>query len=93
MSERAEALAQLARMLGDESLRTATLPDARATLSSSFEQLADALVLEATASDDVYDRSSALSYVDKRLEFLSSVLEAPQLDGLREAVSQRVEQW
>jgi hypothetical protein len=91
LSERAEALAQLARMLGDESLRTAPPDQTRATVS--LDRLADALVLEATASDDVYDRSSAMTYLEKRLQFLSVVLDPSQVEPLREAVSERVEQW
>jgi hypothetical protein len=91
LAERAEALAQLARMLGDESLRT--VPPEEARVSLSLDRLADALVVEATASDDVYDRSSALTYLEQRLQFLSPVLDPSQLEPLREALNQRVEQW
>lgn len=56
MAEHAEALAQLARLLGDEELRYAPLAVAREAANSNLHRLAEALTAEAAANDDVYDR-------------------------------------
>ena len=93
MSERAEALAQLSRLLGDASLRAAPDDALRRAVSSSLDRLADSLVAEAAASDDVFDRDSAQAYLDHRLAFLAAAVDDDQLNALQQAVTGRIAQW
>jgi hypothetical protein len=93
VTERSEALAQIARMLGDESLRSASPDQAREAVRSKLPLLIDGLVAEAAQSDDVFDQASGLSYVEQRLQALAAIfgedLQAPALEGARE----QIEKW
>ena len=93
MAEDPEALAQIARLLGDERLRTASAEDVRASVDARLEQLADGLLAEATASDDVIDRESALDFVNDRLRFFGTLLSDGQRTRLLEALRERIEAW
>lgn len=93
MAERAEAAAQIARMLSDPALRTADDDRIRAAVDADFERLADALVEETAASDDVSDRESGLRYAESRVRFLAIVLSSDQQWRLLEAVRERLEAW
>ena len=93
MAVRPEVLAQLARMLGDDALRSASDADVRAAAEAGFERLTDALTAETMASDDVTGPQSAMAYVDARLETLAPALGATLCERLREAVAARVERW
>jgi hypothetical protein len=93
MAERPEALVQIARLLGDDGLRHASDVEVAAAVEHGFSRLADALVDEAAASDDVIDRKSALVYLDDRLSFLGALLEEGQRGRLREALVERVAGW
>jgi hypothetical protein len=68
VTERSEALAQLSRILGDDSLRSASPDQAREAVRSKLMLLIDGLVAEAAQSDDVFDRDSGLAYVEQRLQ-------------------------
>lgn len=93
MTERSEALAQLSRILGDESLRSASPDAARAALASRTGLLIDGLVAEAAQSDDVFDRDSGLAYVERRLESLSGVIGADLREQVLEAAREQIEKW
>ncbi len=93
MAVRPEILAQLARMLGDDALRSATDAQVQAAAEAGFDALVDALVAETAASDDAFDRESALRYADLRLEALAGVLPGPAIERLRSAIAARVSTW
>ncbi len=93
MSERAEALAQLARLLGDESLRTATAEAALAAARRTSLRLAQGIVAEAAASDDVSDAESALAYAEMRLDYLALLIDKPLTDQLRVEIRHEIEKW
>ena len=88
-----EALAQLARLLGDNALRTSTLIEVRAAASADIERLAAGLVAEAAASDDVTDRQTALDFVESRIEFFNDLLEDDVRTRLRTAVQDKIDTW
>ncbi|MGE0688897.1 MAG: hypothetical protein AB7P33_19320 [Dehalococcoidia bacterium] len=93
MTERSEALTQLSRILGDESLRSASPDAASAALASRTVLLIDGLVAEAAQSDDVFDRDSGLAYVERRLESLSGVIGADLREQVLEAAREQIEKW
>ncbi|HXG42050.1 MAG TPA: hypothetical protein VNL95_04920 [Dehalococcoidia bacterium] len=98
MASEREALLQLARILGDEvvlvplGLSRRHLPAAleegqrrrlQAVLDGQLPRLAEALLVEAVANDDVVDRASALAYLEDRLRSLGQLLSPQQIEGLR----------
>jgi hypothetical protein len=93
VTERSEGLAQLSRLLGDDSLRSAAPDEARLTLRKNAARLVDGLVDEAAQSDDVFDRDSAVAYVDQRLHSLAELLDADLRRELSEAARDRIEHW
>ena len=93
MANHPEALAQLARLLSDERLVGATPDEVRSAIETGFERLIDGLVAEASASDDVSDRDSALYYVEDRLRFLSPMIGEQQRQRLRQAIQERIASW
>ena len=93
MAEHREALAQLARLLSDQRLGSATPDEVRSAIETGFERLIDGLVAEASASDDVSDRDSAIAYVEDRLRFLSPMIGEQQRQRLRQAIQERIASW
>jgi hypothetical protein len=93
MAVRPEVLAQLARMLGDDALRSASDDQVRAAAEARFDALVDALVTETAGSDDVYDRDSARRYVELRLSELASVLGQSVIEQLRASLESRLSAW
>ena len=93
MAEDPEALAQIARLLGDEQLRAASAEDVRARVDERLDQLANGLMAEATASDDVIDRASALDVLLDRLRFLGVLLSEGQRARLLEALLEKIDSW
>ena len=93
MAEFSEALAQIARLLGDDRLRQASREEVRASMASRFGRLVEGLIDEAMASDDVIDRESALAFLDDRLSFLGSLLSDDERSRLREALQEKIESW
>jgi hypothetical protein len=77
----------------DERLRNAAPRELAEAIESGIERLAEGITAEASASDDVSDRESALDFVDARLDFLGSLISAEQKVRLREAVEERVRSW
>jgi hypothetical protein len=88
-----EAQAQLARLLADESLRAASEPDISRAVDARFDLLVDGVIAEAAASDDVFDRDSALEFVSARVDNLRGVLTASQASRLLESVQGKIEAW
>ena len=88
-----EAQTQLARLLRDEALRAASHDELHEAVDAGFDLLVEGLVAEAAASDDVLDQDSALSFVQMRLETLTSVLDESQASRLFEAVRGKIEAW
>ncbi|HLF72464.1 MAG TPA: hypothetical protein VI759_09970 [Dehalococcoidia bacterium] len=92
MSE-AESRAQLARLLGDETLRDANAARLAAASEAGFERFVDGLLDEAAASDDVSDRDSAIAFVESRLRAFEAVLPDDLRSRLLEALRTRIDAW
>jgi len=88
-----EALAQLARLLGNNALRTSTEIEARAAASAEIGRLAEGLVAEAAASDDVTDEESAREFLTARLNFLKGVLDEATGTRLWQLIQDKIEAW
>jgi hypothetical protein len=88
-----EAQTQLARLLRNDALRAASLGELRAAVDNHFEVLVDGIVAETSASDDVVDQESGLSFVRLRLQSLSSVLADEQASRLLKAIQEKIESW
>jgi hypothetical protein len=88
-----EALAQLARLLGNNALRTSTEVEARAAASADLGRLADGLVAEAAASDDVTDEESAREFLSERLKFLKGLLDEASGTRLWQLIQDKIEAW
>jgi hypothetical protein len=88
-----EALAQLARLLGDDSLRSASAPAVQHAIDNRFERLVTGLLDEAMASDDVSDRDSAVDFLDRRLATFGALLSDEQHSRLRTAIRAKIEAW
>lgn len=93
MTERSEALAQLARLLEDESLRSVSPERVSAVLAEQKERLAAALVDEAARSDDVFDRDSALAYLERRLDALATLIDGQVRTALLQFARDDIERW
>ena len=93
MANDPEAQAQLARLLRDESLRSASLDRLSSAIDAGFDLLVDGLVAEVAASDDVLDQQSARDFVRLRLETLGGVLTEAQTSRLLAAVQGKIEAW
>jgi len=93
MAEDPEALAQIARLLGDRSLRSAGAEEVRRTATDRLPMLVDGLLAEAAASDDVVDRESALAFVADRLQFLSPLISEDQRTQVWDALLAKIESW
>jgi hypothetical protein len=88
-----EALAQLARLLGNNALRTSNETEVRAAASANIERLAEGLAAEAAASDDVTDLESAMLFLKDRLNFLNGLLDDDTGTRLWQAIQDKIESW
>jgi hypothetical protein len=88
-----EALTQLARLLKDESLRDASIDRAQAAIDEKLPLFASGLLEEATASDDVLDRESALEFIRSRLAYFGTLVRDDQKELLLEDIRSRIEAW
>jgi hypothetical protein len=88
-----EALSQLSRLLGEALPPPASRADVHAAIERRFQRLADGLLAEAAASDDVIDRDSAFEFLDARLADLKSWLSPAQASRLRASVRGKIEAW
>jgi len=98
-------LAQLARLLGAEELRSALARQGesegegidvgrlRAFIEERLERLARGLLEEAVASDDVVDAASAEAYLEDRLAFFGELLSEGQRRRVRELYLEAVRRW
>jgi len=93
MVPRPEVLAQLARLLSDEELRSADDAALGAAVDSKFWNLVEGLLAEAAVSDDVNDRASAEAYLESRVDFLGVVLSGEQRSRLSETLMAGVQSW
>lgn len=93
MAANPEALAQLARLLGDDRLRTATVDETRGAIDSRFDLLVNGLLNETVASDDVNDRDTALSFIEQRLAFFGDIVSNDQRSRLWQALWEKIEAW
>ncbi len=93
MVPRPEVLAQLARLLNDEELRSADDAALRAAVDSKFWNLVEGLLGEAAVCDDVNDRASAEAYLESRVDFLGVVLSEEQRSRLSETLMAGVQSW
>ena len=93
MAENPEALAQIARLLGEERLRTARLEDVRSAVDARFASLVEGVLAEAAASDDVTDRDSALAFIHDRVRFLEPLLRDDQRELLMKELAESVASW
>jgi hypothetical protein len=93
MASDPEAQTQLARLLRDESLRSAPADVLREAIDERFDVLVEGIVGEALASDDVTDQASGISFVQLRLQSLSSVLSEHQTSRLMEGVREKIAAW
>ena len=93
MASDPEALAQLARLLGNNALRTSTDAEARAAASANLERLADGLVAEAAASDDVTDLETAREFLKARFIFLKGLLDETTGTRLWQLVQDKIDAW
>jgi hypothetical protein len=89
----AESRAQLARLLGNETLRDADATHLAAASEAGFERLVDGLVDEAASSDDVSDRESALAFVESRLRTFEAILPDDLRTRLLAALRLKIEAW
>jgi len=98
-------LAQLARLLGADELRSALARQGeaegkgidverlRAFLEERLERLTRGLLEEAVASDDVVDAASAETYLEDRLAFFGELLSEGQRRRVRELYIEAVRRW
>ena len=93
MASDPEALAQLARLLGNNALRTSNETEVRAAASANIERLAEGLAAEAAASDDVTDLESAMLFLKDRLNFLNGLLDDDTGTRLWQAIQDKIESW
>lgn len=104
----ATALGQLARIIGPEFRQRLGMaadtpfPDelapelherALALSAVHADRLAEALIAEASASDDVHDAASATAYLDDRLLFLGPLLSDETCRRVRQRFGSAVQQW
>ena len=83
-------LTQLRRMLAEA---FADLGEASAAIARDPSRLAQALVAEAAASDDVSSVESARAYIEARLAAFGETVPAEAADGVRAAVEAALAGW
>lgn len=88
-----EALTQLTRLIGESISPGATPAEVQRVLEGRLDRLTDGLVAEAAASDDVFDRESALEFVASRVDELAKWLGETQRTRLLEALRGKIEAW
>ena len=83
-------LTQLRRMLAEP---FADLGEASAAITRDPSRLAQALVAEAAASDDVSSVESARAYIEARLSDLADTVPAEAAEGVRAATEAALAGW
>ena len=88
-----ESLTQLSRLVG-ESLSSSAMPaEVQHVLEERLDILTDGILTEAAASDDVFDRDSAIEFVTARLDELAKWLNESQRVRLLEAARGKIDTW
>ncbi len=93
MANDPEALTQLSRLIGGSIASSATAAEVQAVLEQRLALLADGLLAEAIASDDVFDRESGLEFIAARLDELAKWMSQSQRSRLLEATRVTIESW
>jgi hypothetical protein len=88
-----EALTQLSRLIGEAISPGATPAEVQRVLDERLDSLTDGIVAEATASDDVFDRESALDFAVARVDDLAKWLSTDQRARLLEALQGKIDTW
>jgi len=88
-----EALTQLSRLIGEPLSPIATPAEVQRVIEEHLETLRDGIVAEAAASDDVFDRESALEFVTARVDDLAKWLNGAQRARLLEALQGKIDTW
>ena len=88
-----EALAQLSRLAGETISPAATTAEVQRVLETRLQALTEGILAEAAASDDVFDRESALEFVTARLDDLAKWLSESQRTRLLEAARGKIDLW
>jgi hypothetical protein len=88
-----EALAQLSRLAGETFSPAATPAEVQRALEPRLDRLTDGIVAEAAASDDVFDRESALEFITARVDDLTTWLTAAQKARLLESLRGKIDAW
>lgn len=83
-------LVQLNRILSN---RFDTASAARGAVSARADDVADALVLEASASDDVVSSASALDYLEGRLSYLGDTVDPAAAERIRLRFRELISNW
>lgn len=83
-------LVQLGRILNTP---IDSIADARAAVSVRPEDVAEALFLEAAASDDVTSAVAALDYLETRLAYLGDIVEPSAAAHIRNHFRERISAW
>ena len=88
-----EALTQLSRLVGESISPTATPAEVQHALEQRLDTLTDGIVAEAAASDDVFDRESALAFATARADDLAKWLSEAQKTRLLEGLRGKIATW
>jgi hypothetical protein len=97
-----ERILQLARLIGADAFTERFGPpqtasperDAlRSLVDERLDAVAEGLVAEAAASDDVTGIESARSYLEDRIETLGDLLSEQQAERIRAAFAERTKGW
>jgi hypothetical protein len=88
-----EALTQLSRLVGEAISPSATPAEVQRALDHHLDRLRDGIIEEAAASDDVFDRQSALDFVTARLDDLAKWLSDDQRARLITGLQSKIEAW
>ena len=88
-----EALTQLSRLTGESISPAATPAEVQRALEARLDALTDGIVAEAAASDDVFDRESAVEFVIARVDDLSKWLTEAQRARLLAGARGKIDTW
>ena len=93
MASDPETLTQLSRLVGEPISPAATPAEVQRTLEDRLATLANGILAEAAASDDVFDSDSALEFVAARIEDFATWLSEDQRTRLTESLRGKIEAW
>jgi hypothetical protein len=88
-----EALTQLSRLIGEPLSPNAAPAEVQRVLDDHLDTLKDGIIAEAAASDDVFDRESALEFVTARVDDLAKWLSETQRARLLATLRGKIDTW